>query len=119
MPTEPTSPSGAPGAGREEVLTRAWDALRTVYDPEIGLDIVALGLVYDVRFEDDDDLVVEMTLTTVGCPVSESMPNEAADAVANALAGEAYRIEVRLVWDPPWTVDRIDPEAAEAAGLRF
>lgn len=112
MSAEPT-----PSTGLDQVFERVWDALRGVYDPEIGLDIVALGLVYDVRLEDDDIIVVDMTLTTAGCPVAESLPNEAADAVVAALAGESYQIQVRLVWDPPWTPERIDQEAAQAAGL--
>ncbi len=99
-------------------VDRAWAALRGVYDPEIGLDIVALGLIYDVRLE-GARLEVDMTLTTPGCPVAESLPNEAADAVANALPDEDLEVAVRVVWDPPWTPEMIDREAAEAAGLRL
>ena len=88
--------------------------LRGVVDPELGLDIVDLGLVYDVRRE-ADGVVVEMTLTTPGCPVSESLPAEAGQALEEAL-GVPARIVV--VWDPPWTPERIDPAAAAALGLR-
>ncbi len=102
----------------DQVIERARAALRGVYDPEIGLDIVALGLVYDVRLE-GSRLEVDMTLTTEGCPVAESLPNEAADAVANALSDVDLEVAVRVVWDPPWTPELIDREAAEAAGLRL
>jgi metal-sulfur cluster biosynthetic enzyme len=99
-------------------LATAREALRHVYDPELGLDIVSLGLVYDLR-ADGDRVVVEMTLTTPGCPVSESLPDEAADAVAGALGpAGAARVEVRVVWDPPWTPERLSDDAAQRLGFR-
>lgn len=101
-----------------QIIERARAALRGVYDPEIGIDIVALGLVYDVRLE-GSRLEVDMTLTTDGCPVAESLPNEAADAVAGALSDVDLEVAVRLVWDPPWSPEMIDREAAAAAGLRL
>ena len=93
---------------------RARSVLHGVVDPELGLDIVDLGLVYAVR-EEDGGVAVEMTLTTPGCPVSEWLPVEAAQ-VLEARLGVPVRVDV--VWDPPWTPDRIDPEAAAALGLR-
>jgi metal-sulfur cluster biosynthetic enzyme len=93
---------------------RARTALRDVVDPELGLDIVDLGLVYAIH-ENADGLEVEMTLTTPGCPVSESLPAEAR-SVLEATLGVPIRITV--VWDPPWTPERIDPAAAAALGLR-
>ncbi|HLF41022.1 MAG TPA: metal-sulfur cluster assembly factor [Acidimicrobiia bacterium] len=98
----------------DSIESRALDALHEVVDPELGLDIVDLGLVYDVRTE-DGDLVVEMTLTTPGCPVSESLPAEAQAAIARAVR---VPVRVEVVWDPPWTPERIAPEAARALGLR-
>ena len=93
---------------------RARTALRDVVDPELGLDIVDLGLVYAVRPE-ADGLVVEMTLTTPGCPVSESLPAEACHTLESTLG---VPVRVVVVWDPPWTPERIDPSAAAALGLR-
>jgi metal-sulfur cluster biosynthetic enzyme len=99
-------------------LDAALDALRDVYDPELALDIVSLGLVYGLRAE-GSRLVVEMTLTTPGCPVSESLPDQAAAAVADALGpGGAARVELRVVWDPPWTPERLSADAATRLGLR-
>jgi metal-sulfur cluster biosynthetic enzyme len=99
-------------------LEAARDALKAVYDPELALDIVSLGLVYDLRAE-DDRIVVEMTLTTPGCPVSESLPDQAAAAVAAALGPSgAPRVDVRVVWDPPWTPERLSDDAACRLGLR-
>lgn len=99
-------------------LVAAREALRGVYDPELALDIVSLGLVYDLR-ADGDRIIVEMTLTTPGCPVSESLPDEAAAAVAAALGpGGAARVEVQLVWDPPWTPELLSDDAAIRLGFR-
>ena len=93
---------------------RARTALRQVIDPELGLDIVDLGLVYDVR-QEANRLVVEMTLTTPGCPVSESLPAEACHTLESTLG---VPVQIVVVWDPPWTPDRIDPAAAARLGLR-
>lgn len=92
------------------------DALSCVYDPELGLDVVSLGLVYSID-DEDGRVVVEMTLTTPGCPVSEVLPAEAADAVAAALGPLGLASEVRVVWDPPWTPDRLSDEAAACLGF--
>ncbi|MCZ7526394.1 MAG: metal-sulfur cluster assembly factor [Acidimicrobiia bacterium] len=100
-----------------DVIEQARQALRTVYDPELGLDVVSMGLVYDLRLE-DGRLVVEMTLTTPGCPVAESLPGQAARAVADALGPDAPEVDLRVVWDPPWTPERLEPEAAAALGFR-
>lgn len=92
------------------------DALRGVYDPELGLDIVAMGLVYDVR-EEGERVVVDMTLTTPGCPVSESLPDEAWSAAIDALGpGGFAAVEVNVVWDPPWTPERLSDEARVSLG---
>jgi metal-sulfur cluster biosynthetic enzyme len=95
-------------------IDQARTILHQVIDPELGLDIVDLGLVYAIRSE-DDGLVVDMTLTTPGCPVSEALPTEA-QAVLSAALG--VPVTVAVVWDPPWTPERIDPQAAAALGLR-
>ena len=93
---------------------RARSVLHGVVDPELGLDIVDLGLVYAIRPE-GDGIAVEMTLTTPGCPVSESLP---AEALATLKAALDVPVSVEVVWEPPWTPDRIDPAAATALGLR-
>ena len=99
-----------------DVLDAAWDALRGVYDPELYLDVVSLGLVYDLRAE-DGNLVVEMTMTTPGCPASEILPEMARAAIADAVEG-TVDVDVRVVWDPPWSPSMIDEEAASALGFR-
>ncbi|MDA8039526.1 MAG: metal-sulfur cluster assembly factor [Actinomycetota bacterium] len=99
-----------------EAIDVAWDALRDVYDPELYLDVVALGLVYDVR-EENGAVVVEMTMTTPGCPASEVLPEMARAAIADAL-GNSAAVEVRVVWDPPWSPEMIDADAARSLGFR-
>ncbi|MHB1850310.1 MAG: metal-sulfur cluster assembly factor [Acidimicrobiales bacterium] len=122
MPDGPTD-GGAqvdPGSwltlSADDAREAAWDALRGVYDPELYLDVVTLGLVYDVRAE-SDKLVVEMTMTTPGCPASEVLPEMARAAIDDALSG-AVPVDVRVVWDPPWSPAMIDEEAAAALGFR-
>lgn len=97
------------------LLKAAWGALESVHDPELSLDVVALGLVYDVRIE-DDTVTVEMTLTTPGCPASESLPEMARMALQEALGPVA--VEVRVVWDPPWSPAMMNDDAASVLGFR-
>lgn len=97
--------AGETAAGREAVI----DALRTVYDPEIPVNIYDLGLVYDLEVADDGTVKVEMTLTAPACPVAGELPQWVAEAVAGAEGvGE---VEVTLVWDPPWTPERMSDDA--------
>lgn len=118
--TAPGAPSGDEiigGPGLCGPVSAAWNALAGVYDPELYLDVVSLGLVYDVR-EEDGTLVVEMTMTTPGCPVSESLPEEARAAVREA-AGDGVPVDVRVVWDPPWSPEMMDETAAAGLGFRI
>jgi metal-sulfur cluster biosynthetic enzyme len=109
------------GADRVPVASRdprelAWEALGRVYDPELCMDVVSLGLVYGVGKE-DDRLVVEMTLTTPGCPASESLPDMARAAIADAV-GDAVEVDVRVVWEPPWSPAMMSDDAQGALGFR-
>jgi len=112
--TAPGTGAGFPGT--DDPVSSAWNALAGVYDPELYLDVVSLGLVYDVRV-DDGALVVEMTMTTPGCPVSESLPEEAKAAVRQE-AGDGLPVDVRVVWDPPWDPSMMDDAAAASLGFR-
>ena len=85
------------------------EALKTVYDPEIPVDIYELGLIYKVDVSDDRDVLVEMTLTAPGCPVAGEMPGWVQDAVKEIPGiGE---VKVDLVFDPPWDPSRMSDEA--------
>ena len=96
-----------------DVLDAAWDALRGVYDPELYLDVVSLGLVYDVRAE-AGTVVVEMTMTTPGCPMHESIVGAAERALRTYFPTRI--VDVQLVWEPPWTTARLSPEARAQLG---
>ena len=104
-PPPPAAP-GAPPTRRDVV-----EALRGVDDPEVGLDVVALGLVYDLSV-DDGAARVRLTMTTPACPMSHLIVREAASALG-ALPG-VRGVDVALVWAPPWEPAMIDPEARRA-----
>ena len=104
--------------GQVYAVNAAWNALTYVYDPELYLDVVSLGLIYDVR-DEDGVIVVEMTLTTPGCPASETLPGMARAAVTEAVGDAPAPVEVRVVWDPPWSPAMIDDSAAAALGFRI
>lgn len=87
-------------------------ALKTVYDPEIPVDIYELGLIYRVELDDDRNLVVDMTLTAPGCPVAGEMPGWVQQA-ASTVEG-VQDVTVNMVFDPPWTPDRMSEEAQVA-----
>ena len=89
-------------------------ALKTVYDPEIPADIYELGLVYKIDIEDDRTVKIDMTLTAPGCPVAGEMPGWVENAVG-AVEGVSG-VEVSMVFDPPWTPDRMSEEAQVAVG---
>lgn len=109
---------GAAGAGLDVAyaVNAAWNALTYVYDPGLLLDVVSLGLVYDVRGE-NGAIVVEMTLASPGCPARERLPEMARAAVAEAVGGVGA-VELHIVWDPPWSPAMIDGLAAAAIGAR-
>ena len=90
------------------------NALRKVYDPEIGLDIVSLGLIYDIKV-DGGKVHVKMTLTVPGCPLMNMLLSHAKRAVSDLEGVEDVNIE--LTFDPPWTPDRIDPEVRKMLGI--
>ncbi len=105
----------APAAGgTRETVERVIEALHTVYDPEIPVDIYELGLIYDIDVRADGEICIEMTLTAPGCPVAGIMPGEVERAVLGHVP-EASSVMVNLVWDPPWTMDRM----SEAARLEL
>lgn len=97
------------GVDRAAVRDAVMQVLRTVRDPEIPVNIVDLGLVYDVQVAGDGHVRVRMTLTTPGCPVAQSMPGEIA-ARLRALA-DVRDATVDIVWDPPWTPQRMSATA--------
>ena len=86
--------------------------LYDVFDPEIGLNVVDLGLIYRIDFNDEDKkIVVTMTLTTQFCPMGESITSDVKQSLSNAF--KDYQISINLVFDPAWSPDKISPEGKE------
>lgn len=84
-------------------------AIKTVYDPEIPVDVFELGLIYKIDVSDDKDVAIDMTLTAPGCPVAEYMPQWVQDAVGTVQG--IRHVEVSMVFDPPWDPSRMSEEA--------
>ena len=99
----------------EELRDSVIDALKSVYDPEIPVDIYELGLIYDVAITEDGDATITMTLTTPHCPVAESLPNEVELRVLS-VPGIRDAV-VNLVWDPPWDPSKMSDEARLELGM--
>jgi len=91
------------------------EVLKTIYDPELPVSIYDLGLIYSVNVDADGVAVIEMTLTTPACPVAETLPPEVKQKL-EAL-DDVTEARVDLVWDPPWTPDRMSDAAKLDAGL--
>jgi FeS assembly SUF system protein len=108
---QPIDPATTRIASEEAVI----DALRMVYDPEIPVNIYDLGLIYNIAIAADGSVAIEMTLTAPACPVAGSMPGYVAQAVA-AVPGVG-EVEVELVWEPPWTMDKMSEDARLALGF--
>ncbi len=89
--------------------------LKTIYDPEIPVDIYELGLIYDVFVNEDRDARVIMTLTSPNCPVAESLPQEVKEKVQSL--DELNEVEVELTFDPPWSQDIMSEEAKLELGM--
>ena len=93
----------------EELGEKIVRVLKTIYDPEIPVDIYELGLIYDVFVNEDNDVKVIMTLTTPNCPVAESMPLEVEEKVKSI--SEVNNAKVELTFEPAWTKDLMSEEA--------
>ncbi len=94
---------------------KVMEALKAVIDPEIGLDVVSLGLVYEVNISEEGDVDVKMTMTTPGCPLVGMITEDAKNILENLEGVKSVNVE--LVWDPPWTPDMIEPEVRARLGL--
>ncbi len=90
-------------------------ALRGVRDPELNLNIIDLGLVYEITISDEGNVLVQMTLTSPGCPVGPEITKDVHDT-ANDLEG-VNSVEVEIVWEPYWTPERIDPRVRAFLGM--
>jgi metal-sulfur cluster biosynthetic enzyme len=111
---DPPAPPPFPYDGPQALRASLTEALRRVVDPEIALNIVDVGLVYGVRV-DDETLHVRMTMTSAACPVAEAIVEDV-EAELDRVAPAALTIRVELVWDPPWTAERMSERAKRFMG---
>jgi FeS assembly SUF system protein len=121
VPAEPTAEAGAeverPEGGEDDpaLMAPVLAALKTVRDPEIPMDLVELGLIYELIVKKGGVVYVEMTLTTPSCPVAASMPGEVEAAIR--AVPDVDDVRVKLVWTPPWGPERMSEEARLELGM--
>jgi len=94
---------------KDQIITE----IKKIYDPEIPVNIYELGLIYDIKVENKNTAKVKMTLTSPNCPVAESLPKEVKDGIMQVEGID--KVDLDLVWDPPWTKDMM----SEAAKLEL
>ncbi|MEX1191198.1 MAG: SUF system Fe-S cluster assembly protein [Brumimicrobium sp.] len=99
----------------ETLETTIIDVLKSIYDPEIPVDVYELGLIYEVKINQDQTVDIEMTLTSPNCPVAESLPKEVEDKVASV--DGVTSAKVNIVFDPPWDKEMMSEEAKLELGF--
>ena len=111
----PTPESAAGEVDVDAVRQRVIENLQTVYDPEIPVNIYELGLIYEIDVEPSGKVKIEMTLTSPACPVAGSLPGEVESRAAEAEG--VTEAEVDLVWDPPWSMEKMSDAAKLELGF--
>ena len=97
----------------EDLKNKVISEIKKIYDPEIPVNIYELGLIYKIEIDSKNKVIIEMTLTSPNCPVAESLPNSVKDNILKI--NEIKDVDLKLVWDPPWTKDKM----SEAAKLEL
>ncbi len=100
---------------KKELENRIIEVIKTIYDPEIPVNIYELGLIYDVNVNDENMVKILMTLTTPNCPVAESLPQEVKDKVKSL--GQVSDVELEMTFDPPWNKELMSDEAKLELGF--
>ena len=109
------TPLIAPSSTDHPLYDSLVEACRTVYDPEIPVNIYDLGLIYTIEVNDENEVNITMTLTAPGCPVAGEMPGWVAEAIE--LISGVKQVDVALVWEPPWGMDMMSDEARLELGF--
>ena len=113
---KPPVPEEKIGVEEKTIEQQVIKVLKTIYDPEIPVNIYALGLIYNIDISEDKDIEVEMTLTSPACPVAETLPPMIERALMVNIK-EAQSAAVTVVWEPPWTVDKMTEDAKLELGM--
>jgi len=92
-----------------DLKSKVISEIKKIYDPEIPVNIYELGLIYKIEIKNESDVFIEMTLTTPNCPVAESLPKSVKDNIKK-IEG-VNEVELKLVWDPPWSKDKMSESA--------
>jgi len=100
---------------KKELENRIIEVIKTIYDPEIPVNIYELGLIYDVNVNDENMVKILMTLTTPNCPVAESLPQEVKDKVKSL--DQVSNVELEMTFDPPWNKELMSDEAKLELGF--
>ncbi len=100
---------------REFLKKEVIEMLKTIFDPEIPVNIYELGMIYDVEITESNNAIVKMTLTSPACPVAESLPGEVRERIKGIYG--LNEVFVDLVWDPPWNMDMMSEEAKLQLGM--
>ncbi|MFB5661449.1 metal-sulfur cluster assembly factor [Alteribacillus sp. HJP-4] len=102
----------------QELIDRIYAELETVIDPELGVDIVNLGLIYGVDLDNEKNVQVTMTLTAMGCPLAGTIVNDIKGALKDLQEfGEIKEVDVEIVWNPPWDKSKMSRYAKIALGV--
>jgi FeS assembly SUF system protein len=119
VPQDASQPGDTPAANappmQKLIEGKVIAALRTVYDPEIPINLYDLGLIYEINVDEEANVMIKMTLTAPACPVAGSLPGEVARRIE--AIPEVKSADVMLVWDPPWSKDRMSEEALMQLGM--
>ncbi|MBB3995561.1 FeS assembly SUF system protein [Sulfitobacter undariae] len=115
IPPMEGTPLIAPSSTDHPLYEQIVEACRSVYDPEIPVNIYELGLIYTIDINEANEVAIKMSLTAPGCPVAGEMPGWVADAV-EPIAG-VKQVDVDLVWEPPWGMDMMSDEARLELGF--
>ena len=100
----------------ERLTKEIYEKMEKIIDPELGIDIVNLGLVYEVKLYEDYSVEIRLTLTTMGCPFADQIQNNIVEALKEV--EELKKVKVKLVWYPAWTPERMSRYARIALGVR-
>ncbi len=115
MSQDKNNPNNDKELTKKEVEKQIIEVLKTIYDPEIPVDIYELGLIYEINVDDDFNVEIVMTLTSPSCPVAETLPPEVEEKVNGLWSVKSAK--VNLTWEPPWDKDMMSEEAKVELGL--